>query len=208
MLAMNATTKLQPGIAGLLFALLLWQGCQGLAFADDEAPNPFYVTANGPMYAKSVPAEHYGTEGKTYVYVADTDTDNFQPEVNTDRLLYTFDWYSPFRLYLGFYGSMIRLGPWPRGSQASEDDLAIALYHEDKLLASYSTLDLAGSPDAVERSVSHYVIIREIRGYRWLPGNKGLFELETTNGELLSFDVATGAMTRTPIPATDSAGNN
>ena len=133
---------------------------QVLVYADQEASNTLYVTAEGAWYAKSIPSERYGTRGKTLVYLAGEKTDSLQ---------YTFDWYSPWKLYLRQWGygvSVIRFGPLSRGNQASANDLALEFYNGNTLLSSYSTLDLAGSSSAVSSSVSHYWVIRKILGYR------------------------------------------
>jgi len=158
-----------------------------LARADEEASNSTYVQSGhyGSCYAKSIPAETYGSKGTTRVYlVRDKD----------DELAQTFDWYAPkIDLTTTSKGlSVVRFGSWPRGHAASNDELAIAFYLNGKLLHSYSTLDLAGKPDNVSCSVSHYTIIRKTPGYRWIDGNNHAFDIELTDGRTLSFDPDTG----------------
>ena len=155
-------------------------------YADEEASNSLYISANGPWYAKSIPHESYGTKGRTDVYLATEKADSLQ---------YTYDWYSPGKLRLKQWAwgvSVVRFGPWQRGSKASEDDLALAFYNGNELLASYNTLDLAGKPESVSTSTSHYTVIKKIHGYRWLGSNDYVFEIETEDGRTISFDIATG----------------
>jgi len=163
------------------------------AQADTEGPNRAHVVTgvvsgelhNG-CYAKSVPAARRGAKGVTKVY---------EVHSGDDRLIATHKWYAK-KLYLrcrrGGDGTMkvtiVRLGPRQRGHQASKTHLAIAFYAGSRELARYSTLDLAGRPDNVQRSVSHYRIIRRIKGF----GYENLFRIELIDGRSLSFNLATG----------------
>lgn len=92
--------------------------------------------------------------------------------------------------------SVVRFGPWPRGGHANERQLAIAFYFNDDLLARYSTLDIAGSPDNVDQSAYHYVVFRRVLG--WRDGNRS-FAVETVDGRVLSFDLATGRLIKRGI---------
>ncbi len=162
------------------------------ADADDEASNRFYLRSeqgHGVAYAKCEPSDSYGTAGRTRIYWATKDQ---------DKLLYEFPWYSS-NIYLqqtAWGLSVVRFGPWHRGEKASPTDLAVGFYLDGKLLKSYSTLDIAGSEDAVSRSVSHYWVFAKIGGYRSLGSNNHAFEVDTTQGETLSFDVTTGERVR------------
>lgn len=167
------------------------------AQADEEAANkPHFVTGimkgdlhNG-CYAKSVPAATWGMTGTTKVYAVRKDK---------DRLVASFPWYAS-RLHLqcrrGADGAVtvavVRLGPWQRGRQAGKDHLAIAFYEDGRELARYSTLDLAGRPDNVRASVSHYRVIRRVKGFSE-PNN---FRLALIDGRTLTFDLATGKLRR------------
>jgi hypothetical protein len=141
----------------------------GVAFscADQEPSRILYVVANGAWYAKCIPLGKYSPlssssneheRGKTLIYLAGNEM---------DRLIYTLDWYSPRIFITGKGGgvSIVRLGKWPSGQKASEKDLAISFYRKDKIIASYSTLDLAGAESNVSTSVSHYTVIKEIVGF-------------------------------------------
>lgn len=167
------------------------------AAADQEAGNIPHVRAgtHGRCYAKSVPEEYWGQRGVTRLYrVAE----------GADVLIASFPWYSQeLRLHCNISrngrlgASLVRFGPWARGHRASADDLALAFYFDGELLARYSTLDIAGRPDNVEASVSHYVVIAKVGGYRRLgPGapNAYAFDIETTDGRTLSFDPTTGRL--------------
>ncbi|HKG92629.1 MAG TPA: hypothetical protein VKA84_12080 [Gemmatimonadaceae bacterium] len=162
---------------------------------DDEASNVPHVAASaqGRCYAKSVPDSlYYSQAGSTRVYAV---------RAGRDTLLTTYRWFSQ-GIYLecsvsagdGQVGtSVVRMGPWPRGDRAAASDLAIAFYRDGALLRRYSTLDLAGAPDRVQRSASHYRVIDSVSGYRWAgEGNHYTFELHTVGGRRLVFDPATG----------------
>jgi len=163
------------------------------ALADDEASNAPVVVASehGNCYAKSVPASAYGSEGRTIVYAV---------EAGADREIATYNWYAQrLRLACNVEGrdgrvaaSIVQFGPWPRGRVATADTLAFAFYRGGVLLRRYSTLDVAGRPDNVRASVSHYEVIGEIAGYAWLDGNRYAFAVRTVDGRTLSFDAGTG----------------
>jgi hypothetical protein len=159
--------------------------------ADEEAANAPHVTADasGRCYAKSVPAESYGSRGTTSVY---------RVMAGADRLIETYAWYAP-RVELqcntpGLSGdavSIVQFGPWARGRQATADHLAIAFHANGRLLRRFSTLDIAGSPDNVSASVSHYQVFGEVEGYVYA-GAVLVFRLNTTDGRRLTFEPATG----------------
>ena len=167
------------------------------AQADDEAANkPHFVTGivkgdlhNG-CYAKSVPDATWGMKGTTRVYVV---------RRGKDRLVATFPWYAR-KLHLqcrrGPDGAMtvaiVRLGPWQRGQRASKDHLAVAFYEGGRELARYSTLALAGRPDNVRPSVSHYRVIKRVKGFV----EPSHFRLALIDGRILTFDLATGKLRR------------
>ena len=83
-------------------------------------------------------------------------------------------------------------GPWARGHTASDDVLAIAFHFNGKTVRKYSTLDVAGKPDNVSPSVSHYMVIEDVLGFRRTTGNEYVFEVTTVDGRLLAFDPITG----------------
>jgi hypothetical protein len=149
------------------------------------------------MYVKSVPEDNYGERGKTYVY---------KVERGNDTLLCQFDWYSS-NIYLvddqSPYAILVRLGSWPWqvgpvGSGPSNNDLAVAFYKDASEVKKYSMLDILklGYTDAsaVQKSVSHYQMFKAIGGLRRTGRVKWVFDMETYEGAILSFDVATGEL--------------
>ena len=124
-------------------------------------------------------------EGRTEIFLA-TPT--------TNALVFSFDWYTReiFLQHTAWGVSVVRFGPWARGGAASSNELALALYLDGKLLKSYSTLDIAGSPTNVSRSVSHYTVFSKINGYRWIRSNDYAFDVLGRDGKRISFDVRTG----------------
>ncbi len=90
--------------------------------------------------------------------------------------------------------SVVRLGRWPVGRRADAQELAIAFYYGDVLARQYSTLDIAGSPGNISRSISHYRVISEVYGYFQQKDNSWTFELLTTDGRRLAFDPSTGTL--------------
>ncbi|MDA1314545.1 MAG: hypothetical protein O2968_14490 [Acidobacteria bacterium] len=167
----------------------------GAAYGDQEASNTAHVAASeyGRCYVKSVPAESYGGKGTTHV---------LQVSDSQDTVVHSYDWFSQ-RVQIACNVSdgltptgvsVVRFGPWARGRTASSEHLAIGFYFKGKKLKAYSTLDIAGDPENVSSSVSHYTVFEEVLGYRWLGGNKAVFEVKTTDGRTLAFDPATGEL--------------
>jgi hypothetical protein len=167
----------------------------GSAYGDQEASNTTHVVASqyGRCYAKSVPAESYGGKGTTHILRV-TDSQ--------DTLAHSYDWFSQ-TIYIACNVSddltptgisVVRFGPWARGHTASLGHLAIGFYFKGKKLKEYSTLDIAGNPENVSASVSHYTVFEKVLGYRWLGGNRAVFDVKTTDGRTLSFDPATGEL--------------
>jgi hypothetical protein len=185
---MNRTTA-------LCVAALCSAGLSSPVHADDEAPNVPHVKADtyGRCYARLVPKKLYdSTEGTTRVFEVGKDK---------DTLLGTFPWFTK-EVYLqcnmvakkgGSGFSLVRFGPWSVGHEANKKQLCLAFYFGGKLLKEYSTLDIAGAPDKVSRSVSHYQVVSKVLGYRWITSNDYVFEMVTTDGRTLAFDPTTGA---------------
>jgi hypothetical protein len=128
-------------------------------------------------------------------------------EKDQDVLEHTYGWYAT-QVYVSGASektSVVRMGPWIRGREASAHDLALAFYYDGQLLKSYSTLDMAGRPDNVKASVSHYGWCQQVGGYGWIvsPSSRRLiwvFTLERIDGRTLSFDVRTGAIVSSGKP--------
>lgn len=176
-----------------LAALVLLQPSARAGSVDYEASNVPHVAASsyGRCYAKAVPDSLYGQAGRTRVYWV---------RAREDSLLASYRWFSQ-RIFLECNVatgdgpvalSVVRFGPWPRGQEANAQQLALAFYRGSRLLRRYSTLDIAGRPSNVSASVSHYMVIDSVMGYRWIDGNRFRFDVRTTDGRVLSFDPATG----------------
>ena len=185
----------------LVCVLVLMAALSVPASADEEASNVPHVAVGpfGRCYAKSVPAQQYGSAGITKVYIV---------EAGEDRLVDTYDWYSS-TLHLQCLTrvaggrnavAVVQFGPWARGRQASREQLAIAFHAEGRLLRSYSTLDIAGSPDNVAASVSHYRVFGEIEGFV-TEGAVSVFRAATVDGRRITFDPGTGAQLGIPLVA-------
>jgi len=150
------------------------------------------TTGHGDRYAKCIPAHLFGTNGVTKIYRVGKDR---------DVLEHTYDWYST-QIYLSGANqktSVVRFGGWNSGHEANTNDLALAFYYDGRLLKSYSTLDIAGKPDNVSTSITHYEWSGAIRGYDYIvsPSSKYMtygFTLKTKDGRTLCFDVKTGEL--------------
>jgi hypothetical protein len=126
-----------------------------------------------------------------------------------DALIHTFDWYAnEIYLHCGVGRpneqigvSVVRFGNWAGGRSASADQIAVMFYFRGTLVRQYSTLDIAGSPENVSRSTSHYTVIKRVVGYRQQRSNFSTFEVLTSDGRLLAFDPTTGAVVSTRKPA-------
>jgi len=172
------------------------------AWADEEAANVSHVAidAFGRCYAKSVPTESYGSAGTTKVYAVDA---------GEDRLVDSYSWYAGTlhlqcltRLTDGRNAvSIVQFGPWARGRAANRDQLAVAFHAGGRLLRSYSTLDIAGAPDNVAASISHYTVFRDVEGFVTADG-KTVFRMTTVDNRRLTFDPGTGNL----LERTDIAG--
>ena len=185
--------KLTQALGVLLCLLSALLSVPFSALADEEASNwPIVQSAEyGRCYLKSVPSESYGSKGQTYVYSV---------TAQADQLLVTYPWYSnQIWLHCAVSNgksatgiSVVRRGPWSRGRRASAQDLALAFAFNGKEVKRYSSLDLAGKPDNVSASVSHYTVIEKVLGYRWINSNFYVFEILLIDGRKLAFDPTTG----------------
>jgi hypothetical protein len=179
----------------LRLVLLLVAVLPAALAADDEASNVPVIAVDqwGRCYAKSVPSESYGSAGSTRVYAV---------TARADVLLDSYSWYAnQIRLACNVSApgeqsgtSIVQFGPWARGQKASEQALALAFHFRGRLLRRYSTLDIAGSPDGVSASVSHYTVIRQVDGYKTNASNRLVFEVVTVDGRRLTFEPTTGEL--------------
>ncbi len=163
-----------------------------ITHADSQGPNVLHIEISfgGGYYAKSVPAKGWGTEGETRI---------FKVGKKKDVLIAKYPWYAA-HLYLEPADDgidVVRPGVWARGTEASSDDLAMEFYKNDKWLKRYSNLDLAGDPGNVTRSISHYSVIREYRGFRFENGLT-VFGITLIDGRQLDFSADTGEIINPP----------
>jgi hypothetical protein len=179
----------------IFVGILLIITAMSMAVADVLQSNAPHVVASrdGRCYAKSVPAEDFGSSGVTSVY---------RVEGGVDTLLHSYDWYSQ-GLWIRYFGrqgsppgvSLVRLDP--TGNLPAEAALAIAFYMDGKLLKKYSTLDIASRPDNVKRGTVYYGMIQHVEGYAWDESHDKILWIATVDGRLLSFDPNTGELLRT-----------
>jgi hypothetical protein len=157
--------------------------------ADSPAPAKRFTvySADKSVRVDSIPKDTFGSKGKTQVFDV----------THRKKLLYQFDWYANgLRVERTPSGiSLIRFGAWPWGQKASRDVPAFSFYLGEKLLKSYSTLDIAGDPDNVISSVSHHIYAHGERAIRY-NAQQRRFELgiERIDGRFLTFDIETGEM--------------
>lgn len=195
---------MKPHLIGIFCGLCLLGAVASLA--DSESENWVFVAASttdgttwrGDHYAKCIPSEFSGTNGATKIYRVGKDR---------DVLEHTYNWYTT-GIYLSGASekiSVVRFGPWSSGHEANTNDLALAFYYDGRLLKSYSTLDIAGKPDNVSTSVSHYEWLGAVRGYGYISSSADHliygFTLKTHDGRTLCFDVKTGGIIRDGEPA-------
>ncbi len=168
-----------------LFTLMALVFLFSTALADDEASNRPIVRSSeyGAYFAKSIPSGYYGQEGVTLVY---------HVEADENILLYEYPWYAS-EMYLGGNGdgTLVRFGPWCRGSEPLEDHLAIGFYRDGRVIREYSTLEIATLGSGVSESVSHYEVFGQRLGFR--SSSYGFFfEVMGVDDVLFCFDLETG----------------
>ena len=159
-----------------------------IIFADDEAANRPVVRSSeyGSMFGKSIPEESYGQKGKTRVFSVGADR---------DTLVYEYPWYANI-FYIGGSGerTLIRFGPWQRGSNPEKDHLALGIYRDGKTVKEYSTIEMVNFGSGISTSVSHYTVFGQHLGFRWLKENNYVYEVEGVSGKVFTFDLETGLL--------------
>lgn len=168
------------------------------AFGDDEMmPFPYAAASDsGRQVFVMSPAIMAGQKAMGIAYSVGL-------EGSLHELWRTEGWYS-FRVFISDDGeSLVRLGPWIRGSTLSLEHLAVAFYRHGELLKQYSTADLVKDPTKLRVSVSHYHwlltdTIRPPAAYVGVVepgiGYDGSFRLTTVDGIVYRFDLGTGAI--------------
>jgi hypothetical protein len=112
-------------------------------------------------------------------------------------------WYAPQTFISNDGRSLVRMGPW--ASKPITEELALAFYRDGQELKRYVVADLISDENSVQRSVSHYT---------WQAQNNespgmiedGRFQLQTVEGKLLTFDLATGEISDSEADAPDLSG--
>jgi len=172
-------------------ALTLLASTQAL-LADEERTNEPVVFSSwdGTCYAKSVPRSDFGDDGTTTIY---------KVGVASDAASDAFNWYSRSVYVLcdvwdgaHSWTAVVRVFKMSSGFQADNETPAIEFYVSGKLVKRYSTLEIAGKPENVFVSVSHYTPFRTVLGFR--ANGSGQFEFVTilADGRELRFDWKTG----------------
>jgi hypothetical protein len=161
-----------------------------VAFADRPVPNEPVVRASedGRLYAKSVPYDMLGQKGKTQV---------FRVGREGDTLLCEYDWYAR-RIYLGGGRdpTLIRFGPRHGGHKPQDEDFAIGIYRNGKVIREYSTLQMQKMGSGVLATVSFYHVLKEGLGFRLfgrVPAQRRrVYEVKGVSGKVFAFDLQTG----------------
>lgn len=158
--------------------------------ADSPAPAKAFTvySHDRAIRVDSIPKDIFGSNGKTEVF-------DLAPSGQTQ--LFSFNWYAHDLLVQRTPSgvALIRFGGWPGGRKASDKALAFSFYLGNKLLKTYSSLDIAESPDNVVSSVSHHV-------YSHGPGKiihnseqkRFEFSIERVDGIVLTFNIENGEL--------------
>ena len=169
-----------------------------VAFDRERPPYP-HVVANrmGDAFVRfDLPADEAGNESRCRVTAFKVSQDG-----KDDVLWKTEGWYAHECWLSGDGHLLTRMGPWSRGSEPHEDDLAVAFYADGKLLHAWSTRDLVQDDSRITRTSSHYEWRRSADFQS--AGEGGRFVLETLDDLRWTFDIATGEIVkREHVPRT------
>ena len=142
-------------LSAIAISILLAQ----LVRADKEAiPSSFVVTSEyGQSFFKMIPSKGKWQENK---YVTTKEAFgvaySIDEEGNLKELWKTSGWYSS-ELYLSLDGQfLVRMGPWNKGHEPNNSDLAVAFYKNGNLLKEYSVIDLVKDKSKIQPTTSHY----------------------------------------------------
>ncbi len=156
-----------------------------LSSADIESANTEYsvLSDNGLYKAVLGPLSFFGNGGVGKVY-----------STADDRLIWTFDWYSPRSEIANDGRHMISFGRWA-SDKKNYSDLAIAFYYKNNLLKRYEVKDLVKDFSRIDHTVSHYTweavksslkigFFDNGRFYRIVTVDKNVYEFEIITGEI------------------------
>jgi hypothetical protein len=197
-------------LCAVIVSLLLSQ----FSRADEEVrPHSFVVTSDLRLsFFKMIPPKGNWQENK---YVTTREAFGVAYSIDEDgnfkELWKTSGWYS-LELYLSFDGQyLVRIGPWNRGHEPNNSDLAIAFYKNGNLLKEYSVVDLVKDKSKVQATASHYFwlarsdYLTDKKPEKWQEDRLRLdgmnvFHLKTIDGIMYQFDVTTGEIKKTEKP--------
>jgi hypothetical protein len=89
--------------------------------------------------------------------------------------------------------TFVRMGPWA-SDRLLFKDLAVAFYHEGKLIESYEVRDLLKDPSRASRSVSHYDWLAPTDRNVWFDPDNHNLTLTTADGITYLFHCPTGSV--------------
>lgn len=168
--------------------------------ADEEsAPAPVVISGKyGSCYVRSTPRPAEPGDMQTDTRSAGV-TEVYRVGADADEKLAAYDWYAR-RIVVACYEfedgvALARLGPWPRGTTPSEDQLAIGFYLGGREVGTYSTRDIYKLTGEYIQTFSHHQVFgfRAEPKFRWdHTGNRHVFEINDAKGRPIVFDPATG----------------
>lgn len=162
------------------------------ALADSPSFNrPFVVaTEDGACYAKAVPAEPLGDEGRTTVY---------RVEEGGDSVVQSYEWYSR-KVFIfcdvdvhGTLGTIaVKFTAAHDGSKANERDATLEVYHDKDLAFAVSTLAIAGKPANVFQTFSRYFAVQSIEPE--VLNGRATLKAFTNDDRILRIDLVSGSI--------------
>lgn len=156
--------------------------------AEEEATNQPVIrsSADGTVYARSIPTEDSGQKGKTSL---------FRVGKETDTLIAEYDWYAN-ELHIGGASNttLIRFGPWQKGKKPAKTHLALGIYRDGKTIREYSTLELQKLGSGISQTAAHYIVFHRRIGFRSLNENAFVYAVEGVSGKGFFFLLDTGAL--------------
>ena len=145
----------------------------------------------GRCFVHSVPADSYGGDGRTDLYMVEPVPAGDAQVAATNGeggasmrgifIAESHDWFAQ-RIFLACNVSdgrspsgpvLVQTGPWARGHKPDDETLALAFHFKAEEVVRYSTLDIAGGdPKNASCSVSHYTVIEKVEGFDYGYGDK------------------------------------
>ena len=159
--------------------IILIQICFLSVFADSEAPNKkviFYSPDKEIMVISTPEDKFIQNKGVTKVF-------------KNNKELFKFNWYSRDIYVINLEDTIytIRFAQWHRG-EVNKDAMVFEIYKNDVLLKSYKVSDILENINDAERSVSHFRVVKEIKGFI-NTGKKVLFSIINTENKEIIVDI-------------------